>query len=72
MRCGYPKDELRVLVLDLFKGQDVGFDLGKIDYSAVEDGWNSKVSRSSNDVQLVNLRTCRHLDRILGCGQVGS
>lgn len=40
---GFPADELRGAVPELVKEGEVPFDLGKIDFGMVEQGWNSKV-----------------------------
>ncbi|KAF2200607.1 phosphoglycerate mutase-like protein [Delitschia confertaspora ATCC 74209] len=39
---GFPKEELQKHIAELFEKEDVGFDLSKIDYGAVEEGWNVK------------------------------
>ena len=44
---GFPRDELEQEILKLFSDQSVGFDLTKLDYAQVKEGWNSKV-RANN------------------------
>jgi broad specificity phosphatase PhoE len=43
---GFPSQDLRKEILALYAGQEVGFDLSKIEYDDVEDGWNSKVKET--------------------------
>jgi broad specificity phosphatase PhoE len=40
---GHSRAELQQQLPDLLKEQDIGFDPAKIDFTLVEDGWNSKV-----------------------------
>lgn len=40
---GYPPEELKPMVKDMLLKEDLDFDPAKIDFSLVEDGWNSKV-----------------------------
>ena len=40
---GHPKEVLRKSINELFANEDVGFDLEKVDYELVEEGWNKKV-----------------------------
>lgn len=40
---GHSKEELQKSIVDLFSQEDVGFDLAKINYDMVEEGWNVKV-----------------------------
>lgn len=41
---GHSRAELEKQIPALFEGQEIGFDASKIDFSLVEDGWNSKVT----------------------------
>lgn len=41
---GHSPSELKAQIPELLDAENVGFDLGKIDFSLVKDGWNSKVS----------------------------
>jgi len=41
---GHPKEELQRSIRELFENENVGFDLEKINYDLVEEGWNNKVS----------------------------
>jgi hypothetical protein len=40
---GHPKGEIPQVISELFHSEEVGFDLNKINYDAVEEGWNTKV-----------------------------
>lgn len=40
---GFPREELKKRIATYFEGEDVDSILGKINYDAVEEGWNSKV-----------------------------
>lgn len=40
---GYPPEELKPMVREMLSKEDLEFDAGKIDFSLVEEGWNSKV-----------------------------
>jgi hypothetical protein len=41
---GYEREELRVEVQKMLKGERLRVGLGKVDYGFVEEGWCSKVS----------------------------
>lgn len=40
---GYEVDDLKTLIPDLFKGEELGFDITKIGYENVMKGWTEKV-----------------------------
>lgn len=42
---GHSRADLEEELASLLEGQDIGFDVAKIDFSLVEDGWNSKVKQ---------------------------
>lgn len=44
---GHRRAELEEQLPELLKGQNIGFDPVKIDFSMVEDGWNSKATTIS-------------------------
>jgi broad specificity phosphatase PhoE len=53
---GFSREETIRMMQDKFGGQDLGFDLDKVDYSAVEEDWNSKVGYWSADPAVVQKR----------------
>jgi hypothetical protein len=40
---GTDRGQLEHVVKSMFEGEELGFDVGKIDLKEVEDGWNSNV-----------------------------
>lgn len=49
---GFPSDDLKKRIEKYFEGEDVGSSLAKINYDAVEEGWNSKVGLSGSSHSL--------------------
>lgn len=41
---GLAPEELKQALKTLFEGEEIGFDISKIDDKLVTEGWNSKVS----------------------------
>lgn len=50
---GHSREELENRLPGLLSGEDIDFDISKIDFSLLEDGWNTKVSSyTSSSVEL--------------------
>ncbi|KAJ9654226.1 hypothetical protein H2198_006686 [Neophaeococcomyces mojaviensis] len=53
---GHSPSELKAQIPELLDAENVGFDLGKIDFSLVKDGWNSKTGIYASDKETVKAR----------------
>ncbi|OXV06131.1 hypothetical protein Egran_06101 [Elaphomyces granulatus] len=53
---GHSRAEIEQQLPELLKGQEIGFDPAKFDFSLVEDGWNSKAGRYAPDHEAVKRR----------------
>lgn len=54
---GHSREELENQLPALFRGQDIDFDISKIDFSLLENGWNTKVpSYTLSSVELKALQ----------------
>ena len=55
---GHGRAELESQLSALLEGQEIDFDVSSIDFSLVEDGWNSKVAPLSR-LMIFRKRGCR-------------